>query len=363
MTTHHPTDDTDTPTACVVCVVTSLKRHTADEQAWSDVARPWRAWGRGYEKVYGEMLPLPGRKELLSREDIATWDSVMAAHIRANTLAVYRSTINLALRGLVCPHGHWGEGPEEAGAAAKPIVPPRVGGPGNALSLPGTVETEFSVSDIFGAAHPPTFIRPELSSGSGFKLSVAQKSLSLALKHSWLHGAIDEPPVCPVDRRVLNEAARITGQPWFTNWTEVNDIPTYERHLDLLTHAAGTRSLAVWELLAFEGLLERPSSQQLIADATISFFDKFDTRFDDPHWPETMLKDAVRSSLQHNPTYLPTTPGSVRMEVRRAMRRYIVVFLRRWSALPRDEQSVATFKGEVLDFRVAMNDEFKAWLR
>jgi hypothetical protein len=76
-----------------------------------------------------------------------------------------------------------------------------------------------------------------------------------------------------------------------------------------------------------------------------------------------MLRDAVKSSLQHNPTYLPTTPGSVRMEVRRTMRRYIVMFLRRWSAMSGDEQTVAAFKGEVLDFREAMNAEFKAWLR
>ena len=41
---------------------------------------------------------------------------------------------------------------------------------------------------------------------AGFRVSHAQKSLSLLLKHAWCHGLMDEPPSCPVDRLILTAA-------------------------------------------------------------------------------------------------------------------------------------------------------------
>jgi hypothetical protein len=86
----------------------------------------------------------------------------------------------------------------------------------------------------------------------GFRVSHAQKSLSLVLKHYWCNGAIEEPPCCPIDRWVLKKAR--DPDP---TWTHIDTLPEYHNKLDLIRQAAkdtpfGPISLSEWELWAYE---------------------------------------------------------------------------------------------------------------
>lgn len=88
---------------------------------------------------------------------------------------------------------------------------------------------------------------------AGFRIAHAQKSLSLLLKHCWCNDAIDTPPCCPVDRRVLT----IVGDRR-PKWTDIDSMDSYRAKLAVLDVAArrypGFRaSLAVWELVVFNG--------------------------------------------------------------------------------------------------------------
>jgi hypothetical protein len=316
--------------------------------------------------VRGSRFELGQCKTLLSQEDFDQWERAMMLVMLSQSLAVYQATIATGLRGLTCVHGGWRDG---GGEPKGPIEHDPEGG-----GVPGA-DVEFPESSIFSNGGIPAEI-PASPSSIGLKLSVCQKALSLALKHAYVHDAIGVPPVCPVDRRVLTEASRLTGLPWITNWTEVNDMDQYDRHLSLLIEAAGHRDLANWELLAFQdqetltpelgedvvvGLLNDETA--LIPKAKRDFAAKFGAPLNDPGWVDAMLKDALRSSLQHNPTYLGTTPEPVRIEIRQAMRRLIVSFLRRWSTLPRDHQTIDAFKSEMLLFQSRMNAHFMRWFR
>lgn len=76
---------------------------------------------------------------------------------------------------------------------------------------PQTVETyEFdflSIRESMNATHGTKFRNvphPRYKkSPPGFRVSHAQKSLSVYLKHLWCIGFIVEPPSCPVDRIIL----------------------------------------------------------------------------------------------------------------------------------------------------------------
>jgi len=87
----------------------------------------------------------------------------------------------------------------------------------------------------------------------GFRIAHAQKSLSLILKHFWCNGEIDEPPCCPVDRRILMIAG-VTGSE--AKWTDLDTLDAYHKKLERLRTASANFvaqpiSLAQWELYAF----------------------------------------------------------------------------------------------------------------
>jgi hypothetical protein len=85
----------------------------------------------------------------------------------------------------------------------------------------------------------------------GFRISHAQKSLSLVLKHYWCHGKIEEPPSCPVDRLILTIAGATSN---LRTWTSVNTMHAYRDQINFLDQAAlaAGESVAVWELLNFK---------------------------------------------------------------------------------------------------------------
>jgi hypothetical protein len=348
------------PTTCLPCLRANLTKQTRDPTAYSDIGRPHCAYQRGFEEVKGERFDLPVKK-FLCADDFDGWFRQMASRMQGSSLSVYRGTLDMGLRGLHCSHGGWGGDSE-----AESLPPLQV------LSV-DDVRHEYSASEIFASV--PTQPRPP-SAQIGFKLSVCQKSLSLALKHSYAHGAIGLPPVSPVDRIILDRAPQITGRPWFVNWTEVNDLDDYDRHIELLTEAAGFREIAAWELMTFENLLPRVApfkineidelrrdNEERLPQATESFLGRFGVTKGDQRWPEAMLKDALRSSLQHNATYLPSAPAFARIEVRQAMRRFIIDFLGHWAQLPLSEQDIATFREWMLKFQAEMNLSYGQWFR
>jgi len=85
----------------------------------------------------------------------------------------------------------------------------------------------------------------------GFRVSHAQKSLSVFLKHLWCIGEIATPPQCPVDAIILAKAGLRYPD---TRWTYVNSVEEHRRKvafLDECARASGLR-LAEWELKAFQ---------------------------------------------------------------------------------------------------------------
>ena len=86
-----------------------------------------------------------------------------------------------------------------------------------------------------------------------FKISHAQKSLSVYLKFLWCMGKIEEPPCCPIDKIILIKAYKQIGKnPSLedTKWTKVDKIGDYKKHLAPIEKAAAAKnmSLARWEL-------------------------------------------------------------------------------------------------------------------
>ncbi len=79
------------------------------------------------------------------------------------------------------------------------------------------------------------------------KFGVVQKLVNLYLKYQWCMGLIDRPPHCPFDRIVIGKL-KLKNPP---NWTEINDIDTYNKLVEKATEIAEPMSVAEWELSIF----------------------------------------------------------------------------------------------------------------
>lgn len=91
---------------------------------------------------------------------------------------------------------------------------------------------------------------PRYRYAPGFRISHAQKSLAVALKHLWCMGAVAMPPQCPVDSVILGAAgARYP----YSRWAHVNSVEDHRRLVERLRVAASARGLelAEWELEVF----------------------------------------------------------------------------------------------------------------
>lgn len=106
---------------------------------------------------------------------------------------------------------------------------------------------------------PDSFKSKQYVNNPGFRISHAQKSLSVYLKHMWCikveqcfdnKSGVDIPeyPVCPMDRVILT----IVNCP-DTRWGYVNTMEEYNKKLRYIIDAANMEheSLAIWELMAF----------------------------------------------------------------------------------------------------------------
>ena len=87
-----------------------------------------------------------------------------------------------------------------------------------------------------------------------FRVSHAQKSLSVFLKHMWcITEDMPMPPACPIDRRILQEAKI------YEPWTKLDCIKTYKEWLNKIANLAGNEPLAKWELVKWN----QPSRQRV----------------------------------------------------------------------------------------------------
>jgi len=91
---------------------------------------------------------------------------------------------------------------------------------------------------------------PKFDYDPGFRISHAQKSLSVFLKHLWCLESISMPPQCPIDSRILEA----TGVRYPRNrWTHVNTIEEHRAQIAMLTACAKKNGLPLseWELVTF----------------------------------------------------------------------------------------------------------------
>jgi len=83
------------------------------------------------------------------------------------------------------------------------------------------------------------------------RISHAQKSIGVFLKHLWCMGLVAPPPLCPVDAIILRVAGAVYPT---TNWGYVNTMAEHQAKVAILVAAknnAPQPTLAEWELAAF----------------------------------------------------------------------------------------------------------------
>ena len=91
---------------------------------------------------------------------------------------------------------------------------------------------------------------PKFKTETGFRISHAQKSLSVFLKHLWCMGEVATPPQCPVDARILAIAGKKYPD---TKWGYVNSIDEHREKIGFLEAAKEeSQPLAEWELDLFK---------------------------------------------------------------------------------------------------------------
>jgi len=97
-------------------------------------------------------------------------------------------------------------------------------------------------------------IHPRYKYDQGFRISHAQKSISVFLKHLWCLGEIARPPQCPVDAIILKKA-RCKNRD--IKWCYVNSIEIHNQKISLLQDEVNKNRdgskwhLAEWELVRF----------------------------------------------------------------------------------------------------------------
>jgi hypothetical protein len=82
------------------------------------------------------------------------------------------------------------------------------------------------------------------------RFGVAAKALSLYLKYLWCDGKIEEPPYCPIDRKVIAELHKLQKLPpdlRDLTWTQMNE-DKYKQLISEAEKRVTGESLAKWEL-------------------------------------------------------------------------------------------------------------------
>ena len=108
-----------------------------------------------------------------------------------------------------------------------------------------------ALKDLMNSRFPHAFRddrHPKFGTDPGFRISHAQKSISVFLKHLWCMGQVATPPQCPVDRVILTKACAKDPR-----WGRVNTIKEHRDRIIILKAARPNQSepLAEWELRTF----------------------------------------------------------------------------------------------------------------
>lgn len=84
-----------------------------------------------------------------------------------------------------------------------------------------------------------------------FRISHAQKSISVFFKHLWCMEKIETPPQCPVDRTILKRAGAGVNE---QSWGYIDDINIHRQKISLIKAQSirdGIKNIACWELKMF----------------------------------------------------------------------------------------------------------------
>jgi hypothetical protein len=86
--------------------------------------------------------------------------------------------------------------------------------------------------------------------GSEFRISHAQKSISIYVKYLWCLNLIPEPKICPVDRIILTQTAAKSND---VAWGYVNEVSEHKRKFKYIIESAAVANLSIakWELFLF----------------------------------------------------------------------------------------------------------------
>ena len=87
---------------------------------------------------------------------------------------------------------------------------------------------------------------PDVLRDKKMKIGIAQKAVNLYLKFIWCYGWIPEPPHCPIDRIVLEEAGDDGS------WTKIVSIEEYSEKIKKIESKKGNKSFSEWECELWE---------------------------------------------------------------------------------------------------------------
>jgi hypothetical protein len=373
---------------CKQCIINSMASLTHDQQAVSDCKRAHTAYERGWDatRVNGEKKVVSFVKSprgIYHSQYLEWCNAMLDLGMRPSTVSVYRNVMDRAWEAVECPHF---ENPSSLSVGKNSQNP--LGEMKMQINAPVLESVPTSANSHLDELLREVTKQTLSPRSTGFRLSVAQKNLSLVLKWAWINGEIGMPPVCPIDRIMLDRASRITRKPWTTNWTAVNSLEEWDAHFAHLTKAAGGTPIAAWEIIQFEdggesdgvpqdvqSLLEQlgvvPKQNKPLADldkkieaAKHSFMARFGKGGPGhENWPYDMLTDALKSSLQHNPTYAESTSETMRNEIRAVIKNWGLEFLARWRNAGPEGQTVELFRKEIVDFRDFMNAKYRRYFR
>jgi hypothetical protein len=106
----------------------------------------------------------------------------------------------------------------------------------------------IELKNYMNSSFPDSFNNENPGYDNEFRISHAQKSLSVYLKHLWCMGKIEEPPICPIDRIVLT---RVGLKGHNAAWGYINTPELLDEKIKAIQREKGVLSFAVWELLNF----------------------------------------------------------------------------------------------------------------
>ena len=107
------------------------------------------------------------------------------------------------------------------------------------------LEDALKLSEDMNEKFPDSFDSGVEGYAQHFRLAHAQKSLSVSLKHLWCMDIIPEPPMCPIDRGILEKVGI------HECWTKLDDKCEYKSWKEAIEKAATEMNMSMveWELM------------------------------------------------------------------------------------------------------------------